>query len=83
MERPVKPVVSRTLRSLQSSILAGILTIGPLFVTYLIFSFLLSTLAKAGLPVVQFFAAFFPEAWLRQPWLQSLLAVLLTLLCSI
>jgi uncharacterized membrane protein len=80
MERPVKPVVSRTLRSLQSSILAGILTIGPLFVTYLIFSFLLSTLAKAGLPVVQFFAAFFPEAWLRQPWLQSLLAVVLTLL---
>jgi uncharacterized membrane protein len=76
----VKPVVSRTLRSLQSSILAGILTIGPLFVTYLIFSFLLSTLARAGMPVVQFFAAIFPEAWLSQPWLQSLLAVVLTLL---
>jgi uncharacterized membrane protein len=68
------------LRSLQSSILAGILTIGPLFATYLIFSFLLSSLAKAGLPVVQFFAAIFPEAWLRQPWLQSVLAVVLTLL---
>ena len=76
----MKPVVSRTLRSLQSSILAGILTIGPLFVTYLIFSFLLSTLARAGMPVVQFFAAIFPEAWLSQPWLQSLLAVVLTLL---
>jgi len=75
----VKPVVARSLRSLQSSILAGILTVGPLFVTYLIFSFLLNTLAQAGLPVVRLLAAFFPEAWLSQPWLQSLLAILLTL----
>ena len=75
----MKPVFTRTLRSLQSSILAGILTIGPLFVTYLIFSFLLTELAKAGLPAVQLFAAFFPAAWLKQPWLQSLLAILLTL----
>jgi uncharacterized membrane protein len=75
----VKPVVARALRSLQSSILAGILTIGPLFVTYLIFSFLLNTLAQAGLPAVRLFATFFPEAWLSQPWLQSVLAVVLTL----
>jgi uncharacterized membrane protein len=75
----VKPVIGRTLRSLQSNILAGILTIGPLFVTYLIFSFLFSTLAKAGLPLVELFAAIFPASWLEQPWLQSLLAILLTL----
>jgi uncharacterized membrane protein len=75
----VKPVLARTLRSLQRNILAGIITIGPLFVTYLIFSFLLGTLAKAGLPVVQLFAAIFPENWLRAPWLQPVLAVLLTL----
>ena len=75
----MKPVVARAFRSLQSSILAGILTIGPLFVTYLIFSFLLNTLAQAGLPAVRLFAAFFPEAWLSQPWLQSVLAVVLTL----
>ena len=75
----MKPVVARTLRSLQSSILAGILTVGPLFVTYLIFSFLLNTLAQAGLPAVRLFAAFFPEAWLGEPWLQSVLAVVLTL----
>jgi uncharacterized membrane protein len=75
----VKPVDARALRSLQSSILAGILTIGPLFVTYLIFSFLLNTLAQAGLPAVRLFATFFPEAWLSQPWLQSVLAVVLTL----
>jgi len=75
----VKPVLGRPLRALQRNILAGIITIGPLFVTYLIFSFLLGTLAKAGLPVVQLLAAFFPEGWLNLPWMQSVLAVLLTL----
>jgi len=75
----VRPVLAHALRSLQSNILAGIITIGPLFVTYLIFSFLLGALAKAGLPVVQLFASIFPQNWLSQPWLQSVLAVLLTL----
>jgi uncharacterized membrane protein len=75
----MRPVLARTLRSLQSNILAGILTIGPLFVTYLIFSFLLNTLANAGLPVIRLFAAFFPAVRLSQPWLQSLLAIVLTL----
>lgn len=75
----MKPVLARTLRSLQSNILAGILTVGPLFVTYLIFSFLLSALAQAGLPVVKLFAASFPGASLGRPWLQSTLAVVLTL----
>lgn len=65
---------------MQNSILAGILTIGPLFVTYLIFSFLFRELAMAGLPLVQFFAASAPEAWLRLPWLQSVLAIVLTLM---
>ncbi len=64
---------------MQSNLLAGILTIGPLFVTYLIFSFLLNTLAQAGLPAIKLFAALFPEEWLSQPWLQSLMAILLTL----
>jgi uncharacterized membrane protein len=75
----VRTVPARTLRSLQRNILAGVITIGPLFVTYLIFSFLLSTLAKAGLPVVQLLATFFPGAWLSQPVLQPVLAILLTL----
>ena len=75
----MRPVLARTVRSLQRNILAGVITIGPLFVTYLIFSFLLGSLAKAGLPVVQFFAAIFPEAWLGQPWMQSVLAIVLTL----
>jgi len=76
----VKPFLARTMRSLQSNILAGILTIGPLFVTCLIFAFLLRTLAEAGMPVIQLFAVFFPMSWLAQPLLQSALAVLLTLL---
>jgi uncharacterized membrane protein len=72
-------VIAHALRSLQRNILAGIITIGPLFVTYLIFSFLLSTLAKAGLPVIKLFAVIFPEEWLSQPWLQSMMAIVLTL----
>jgi uncharacterized membrane protein len=71
--------LTRVLRSLQRYVLAGIITIGPLFVTYLVFSFLLGSLAKAGLPVVLLFASIFPEDWLGEPWLQSVLAVLLTL----
>ena len=75
----MRPVLAHTLRSLQHNLLAGIITIGPLFVTYLIFSFLLSTLAKAGLPVIKLFAVIFPEGWLSQPMLQSFLAIVLTL----
>ena len=75
----MNPVLARTLRSQQRNILAGVITIGPLFVTYLIFSFLLEVLAKAGLPVVWLLEAVLPSDWLTQPWLQSLLAVLLTL----
>jgi uncharacterized membrane protein len=75
----VDPVVARTFRSLQRNILAGIITIGPLFVTYLIFSFLLSALATAGMPVVRLLAAIFPAEWLSQPWLQSVISVVLTL----
>jgi len=75
----VNPVLARTLRSMQRNILAGIITFGPLFVTYLVFSFLMSVLAKVGLPAIWLLAAIFPEDWLGQPWLQSLLAVVLTL----
>lgn len=73
------PVLARTFRSLKRNILAGIVTIGPLFVTYLIFSFLLGALAKAGMPVVKLLVAIFPAEWLSQSWLQSVMAVVLTL----
>jgi uncharacterized membrane protein len=78
-ENRVKPVLAHALRNLQRNILAGVITIGPLFVTWLVFSFVLGSLAKAGLPVVQLFASVFPRDWLSQPWMQSVLAILLTL----
>jgi uncharacterized membrane protein len=74
----VKPEIVRALRHLQRNILAGIITICPLFVTYLIFSFLLETLAKAGLPIVHLFAAVFPD-WFSTPWFEWIMAILMTL----
>ena len=76
----MKAHVSRTLRSVQRSILAGIITIGPLFVTYLIFSFLLNQLAQAGLPAVRLLTPLLPEAWFRYTWIQPVMAILLTLI---
>ncbi|HUD12845.1 MAG TPA: DUF502 domain-containing protein [Terracidiphilus sp.] len=75
----MKPVYARALRGMQRNILAGIITIGPLLVTYLIFSFLLGILAKVGLPVIWLLAAIFPGDWINEPWVQFLLAVVLTL----
>jgi uncharacterized membrane protein len=75
----VNPETVRTLRSLQRNILAGIITIGPLFVTYLIFSFLLGVLAQIGRPVVWLLGYLFPGDWLSAPWLQFVLSVILTL----
>ena len=75
----MKPVLTRTLKDLQHNILAGIITIGPLAVTFLIFKFLLDELANAGMPVIQLLAAFFPQIWLRHPVVQPVLAILLTL----
>jgi uncharacterized membrane protein len=75
----VKAVASRLMRNLQGHLLAGIITIGPLFVTYLVFDFLLESLAKAGLPVIHLLGAIFPAAGFHQPWMQSVLAVVLTL----
>lgn len=76
----MNPVISRPLRSLQRNILAGIITVGPLFVTWLVFSFVLTNLAKAGLPLVQLLAPIFPAEWLNEPVLKSTLAVVLTLI---
>lgn len=75
----MNPVIAHPLRSLQRNILAGVITVGPLFVTWMIFSFLLGSLAKAGMPLAHAFTTVFPENWLAQPWMQSVLAILLTL----
>jgi len=78
--KPVRRVITRPFRSLQRNILAGIITIGPLCVTWLIFSFLLRTLIRLGQPLVQIFEQIYPNATLRQGWIQPLLAIALTLL---
>ena len=75
----MKPVVAHGLRDLQRNVLAGLIIIGPLFVTWLVFSFVLGNLAKAGLPLVRLMEVIFPLDWLAQSWLQSVLAVVLTL----
>ncbi len=73
---------ARPLRSLQRNILAGIVTIAPLFVTYLIFSFLLRILAKAGRPLIWLLTAVFPnsDSQFTEPWVQFVFAVVLTLI---
>jgi uncharacterized membrane protein len=76
----MKKLYTKATSSIQNDILAGILTVGPLFVTFLICQFLFSTLAKAGLPIIHLLANIFPEQWLHQPLLQSVLAIVLTVL---
>ena len=75
----VKPVLTRVTGNLQRNVLAGVVIIGPLFVTYLVFSFVLESLAQAGLPAVQLLASFLPPGWLALPWMRSALAVAATL----
>jgi uncharacterized membrane protein len=76
----VKPIVKRTLTNLQRNILAGIITAGPLFITWLVFSLVLGWLAQAGMPFIHLLAVAFPEQWLKHPFTQSFLAILLTLI---
>jgi uncharacterized membrane protein len=70
--------VLHTASDLKRHILAGIITAGPLFITWLVFTFILSVFANAGLPLVHLIAAPFPGTLLRAPWFQYILAVLLT-----
>ncbi len=80
----VRPYLRELPRHAQRNILAGIITIGPLLITWLVFSFVLGNLARAGLPAVRFLGTIFPgnspSNWIEQPWLQPVLAVLLTLI---
>jgi uncharacterized membrane protein len=79
-ENRVRPVLAHLLRDAQRNILAGLITIGPLFVTWRVFSFVLGSLAKAGLPFIQLLDDTLPGNLLDQPWLQSVLGIVLTLL---
>jgi uncharacterized membrane protein len=71
-------IYSDTLRHLKRHFTAGIITAGPLFITWLVFTFILGVLANAGLPLVHLLTAPFSGTFLNQPWLQYVLAVILT-----
>jgi uncharacterized membrane protein len=75
----VRPVLAHLLRDAQRNVLAGIITIGPLLITWLIFSSVLGYLARAGLPAVRLLGSIVPGGWIGEPWVQSVLAVLATL----
>lgn len=74
----MKPVLHRTLNDLKHHVLAGIITAGPLFITWLVFSFVVGVLAKVGLPIVHLLAAEFPHSIFAAMWLQYTLAVVVT-----
>jgi uncharacterized membrane protein len=57
---------------LQRYLIAGVLALAPIWVTWVVFNFLLAQLSRAGRPWVQATLAL-------PPWLESLLAVLVTL----
>lgn len=66
-------------------ILTGLLTLIPLWVTWLVFNFVLNQLIKIGQPWVYVFSRQVEQSypavatWLLEPWFQLLLAVLFTL----
>ncbi len=71
---------------LRGYLLAGLLTVVPLWVTWVIFEFTFRQLTRFGIPwvraVVDQFGADSPAIaqWFLQPWLQDVLAALLTLI---
>jgi uncharacterized membrane protein len=79
-------VSKHTLSNIRSYILAGVLTVIPLWVTWLVFSFILSLLVRFGGPFAAALAELlytkgpYPSGVLHIPWLQSLVAILSTLL---
>lgn len=76
----MKQDTAHILRGLQRNIIRGVITAGPLFITWLVFSFILGVLANAGLPLVKVLAfPFPPDALIHETWLQYVLAVVLTI----
>ncbi|HEY3706229.1 MAG TPA: DUF502 domain-containing protein [Terracidiphilus sp.] len=74
----MNPVLHRTAHDFKRNILAGIITAGPLFITWLVFSFVVGVLAKVGLPFVHVLAEVFPGTIFASTPFQYTLAVLLT-----
>ena len=63
-------------------ILAGVLTVIPLWVTYLVFSFILSLLVRWGGPFADAFSGAASRGgttWLAEPWVRAAFAIFSTL----
>ena len=75
----------RFLPHFQRYLITGVITVIPVWLTWVVFNFFFNQLSKAGLPWVRVLAnkseVYFPQAskWLLEPWFQNTLAVLLTL----
>jgi uncharacterized membrane protein len=70
---------------LQRYLITGIITVIPIWITWLVFNFIFTQLSKAGRPWVKALVdrseAIAPDLshWLLEPWFQNSLAVILTL----
>lgn len=71
---------------IQRYLLAGILTIIPLWITWLVFDFFFTRLSELGRPIAKALAGLLQDqsptsaSWLLTPWFQSMLAIVFTLL---
>lgn len=67
-------------------LLTGILTVVPIWITWIVFRFVFVQLSEFGMPWVRVFSrtvnsyAPFVARWVEEPWFQSMLAVLVTLI---
>ncbi len=75
----------RLIPHMQRYLIAGVITVIPIWITWLVFNFIFSQLSNVGLPWVRAIAdgigRVLPGAghWLLEPWFQQTLAVVMTL----
>lgn len=76
----------RLINHTQRNLLAGVITVIPIWITWLVFDFILEKLRQVGTPLVQAVSRGVQSVapalaeWMLTPWFQSLLAVILTLM---
>lgn len=75
----------RLIPHMQRYLITGVITVIPIWITWLVFNFIFTQLSSAGLPWVRAIADgvgyILPDAggWLLEPWFQQTLAVVITL----
>jgi uncharacterized membrane protein len=84
IERAMTEAKSRTLH-IKRYLISGVITLIPLWVTWLVFKYIFNQLSKLGTPWVKMLShsmrSEYPSAaqWLLEPWFQNTLAVFLML----